>query len=300
MKEFEITTYPFTDNEKENTVRSDIHRNAQLLFENSLFDTHNKTELLANFSSYFKRAEFLFQQEEAARKNGETKANLYYHNKHHAVYQTTHDAIVLTQAILARNDAFSSHLTAEGAYAIVLGAMYHDTGYVTDPSTSNYAGRTPVHVEYSMRSLWWSINKLGLPDSLDYNKVKELGMLGIHATHFPHTEKRTLEAKKMLNELTPQDRKEAHIVRLAIQFADLGGQTARIDYFPHLVKKLRAEMNASTENSGTNIIGTDEELDAKCRGFINFVVKETVGKSGNAIFKEFAHPYFKAWIKNGL
>ena len=300
MKEFEITTYPFTDNEKENTVRSDIHRSAQLLFENSLFDNHDKSELLANFSSYFKRAELLFQHEEVARKNGEAKANLYYHNKHHAVYQTTHDAIVLTRAILARNDAFSSHLSAEGAYAIVLGAMYHDTGYVTDPTTNNYAGRTPVHVDDSMWSLWWSINKLDLPDSLDYNKVKELGMLGIHATHFPHTEQRTLEAKSMLNELAPESRKEAQIVRLVVQFADLGGQTARIDYFPHLVRKLRDEMNASTENSGTNIIGTDEELDVKCRGFINFVVKETVGKSGNALLGEFAHPYFKAWIKNCL
>jgi len=300
MKEFEMTTYPFTADEKEGIIRNDINRNAQVLFEHPLFEGHDKAELFGNFSKYLKRAEWLFQIEETKRKNGDVEANLHYHNKHHAVFQTTYDAITLTRAILARNDNFSAHLSAEGAYAIVLGAMYHDTGYVTDHTTKNYAARTPVHVEDSIWSLWWSINKVDLPDSLNYDKVRSFGMLGIHATHFPHTQEREAEAKKALVSIPPESRKEAQIVRLAVQFADLGGQTARIDYHPHLVKRLRDEMNAASENAGTNIIGNDEELDAKCRGFINFVVKETVGKTGNAIFEGNNHPYFRRWVQNGL
>lgn len=124
----QLTNYPFFHETSTSTVRQGVRDHAAALFAHPLFSNHER--LGEYFETYLSEAESLFTTEEKLRKKGVEGANLYYHSKEHAVYQTTYDAITLTRAVLARNDAMSSHLTAESAFAIPLGAMFHDVGYV--------------------------------------------------------------------------------------------------------------------------------------------------------------------------
>ena len=101
-----------------------------------------------------------------------------------------------------------------------------------------------------------------------------------------------------MGQLSQEDRKEAQIVRLAVQFADLGGQTARVDQNPEGLRRLRDEMNACTPNMGTKIIGKDErEIEEKRKQFLEFVVEKTVGKTGNAFFGTSDHSFAREWHK---
>lgn len=83
---------------------------------------------------------------------------------------------------------------------------------------------------------------------------------------------------------TPWEKKEAIIVGLTVQLADLGGQISRVDYLPILLKQLRAEINCANPGMGTTIIGEDHELAQKCGDFTKAVVLPTVGKTANAFF----------------
>ncbi len=300
MKELEIGHYPFTAEEDEKIVKIATFQHMHKLLEHTVFENTNTQEAFLLFSQYYKTTKELFGCEENARKQGMAGANLFYHGKEHSIYQATYDAIMVTRAILERNDEFSGHVTPEGAFAIPIGALLHDIGYPLNGPHENYAARTPVHVTEGMKGAEEIIEKLGVPKTMNMQRIKELVSLGIHTTNFPFTQEHKEEAREKLETFSPEKRKEAQIVRLAVQFADLGGQTARIDYYPHLVRKLREEMNAAKAGMGNIIIGNEDELDTKCRGFMNFVVKQTVGKTGNAFFGEFSNPYFKAWIKNGL
>ncbi len=243
-----------------------------------------KTELVATILQYFDFATALFSKEAISRILGGRYANLYYHNKHHAVYQAGFDGVQVARGIMTRNDFLSKNLTLEGVLAIVLGAIYHDTGYVTaQDHPKNYAALTPVHVEASKKTFQKAVEFLGLPEGIDKGKVIRLGTVGIHNTYFPFTEERKMERQKLLeNFKTPEEKKEAMIVALSVQLADLGGQVARVDYFPALLKNLREEMEAANPGSGMQIIGQDYELAKKCRGFLDFVVRPTVGKTANA------------------
>lgn len=298
-----LQPYPYEATENQKTVEYATEVSLVKLLETPLFASFDASEILYTFETYYSFAENLFVEEEKLRQQDTPGANLYYHGIPHAISQVTYDAVSITRAIIERDDAFSRHLTAEGAIAIILGALFHDIGYVSEGRVDNYAARTQIHVEESMNMLSSTIDLLGLPASLDWEKVKNLGRIGIHGTHFlftrarsedkPSVPSRLEEAKKLVQQnledtkkfmqhMTPEEqkealneeRKEAQIVRLAVQFADLGGQCARPDYFPEQVRNLREEMNGANPGLGTLIVGEEHELETKREYFINNFVEK--------------------------
>ncbi len=294
----EFHHYPFSAEEDKKVVKYAIRQQTKLLLRNPLFDNIDRRNTLSTINNYFDVAEKLFEHEEKQRLMGATGANLFYHGKEHAVYQTTYDGIVMSQAILS-NDNMKKHLTPDGALAITLGAMFHDAGYVfgVPHKNVNYAARVPVHVEESMKAVGKYIDEIGIPKEYDAEKVKKLAQIGIYNTSYPLTDRHKMVLKIQTDRLDPKTRKEAHLVRLAIQFADLGGQTARVDYFPKLAKRLRDEINGAIPGRGTEIIGTDDELPEKGVAFINRAVKKEVGKIANAFFGSYSNPFSNEWEK---
>lgn len=300
MKTEAIEHYPFRAEENEYLVRQAIFHQANLLFSDPVFEGISGDELFSSFYEYFNRADELFLTEEKAREERKPGANLYYHGRDHATRQATFDSLIIDQRILERGDLFARHLTANGAFAIPLGAMYHDNGYVSQSaSTDNFAARTPIHVLESMRVLGEELEVRGLPQGLNPQRVRDLALLGVYQTTFPFSDRDKDHVREALAYMSPKERKEAHIVRLAVQYADLGGQVARVDYYPDLLRALRAEMNEANPGLGNSIIGEDEELLKKCAGFMNGIVKSTVGKTGNAFFGP-SHPFAEAWKNIGL
>lgn len=290
-----IQPYPFTEQENEQNIQTAIEENMHTLLQDELFQDTDQEALLQSFRDHIMRVEGLFAHEEQARNQGIEGANLYYHNKHHGAFQITYDTISLLRQVLGRKDVMTSYITPEGVFGGVLGSLYHDTGYVTDPFSTNYANRTPVHVDESMLCLWRSLRKLDIPNGLDFKRVENIGILSIHATNFPYTKTHEQEAREVLDQLAPHERKEAQIIRLTVQLADLGGQSARTDQNPTLLQKLREEMNARGENLGTTVIGNDDNLNQNYHTFIEKVVLPTVGKTAQAIYLSPDNPYSLRW-----
>jgi hypothetical protein len=285
MRITEIKHYPFKAGESGYRVDSVIFGKITNLFKRPLF-LGNEDEFASNLIAHYQNAKNLFAPEQKLRRMKAGNADLYYHGIDHSIYQTPYDSISVTDAILARNDAMSSHLTPEGIFAIPYDSIYHDTGFVYGADNGrSFAKRNPIHVEKSIEAALAYSEKIGLPASLDHEKIRHFIVLGIHGTHFPYDEERRRETRLLLDKMPAQWRKEAQIVRLAVQFADLAGQTARIDQYPEGLKKLRKEMNACTVGIGNQIVGkNDEEIEENWRGFIENVIERTVGKSGNAFF----------------
>lgn len=292
MKE-QLTPYPYTENENEETVERAMKTNLLGLLQTPLFKEFDRNELMSTFGIYYDYAKELFTEEEKLRAKNVPGANLYYHCKPHSVFQTPYDAISIVHLLLQRTDPHNTrgverpdpifeHITPEVVFSIILGTIFHDTGHVTDRSTDNYAARIKVHVEESKKMFATAIELIGLPDKLDREKIIKLGQIGIHGTYFPFTTERSVETpgtpsrleelRDMLDGMPQSFVKQAHIVRLAVQLADLGGQCARPDYFPYLVKKLRDEFNCEEPGKGTKIIGENHELKEKREKFIRNAV----------------------------
>jgi hypothetical protein len=306
MKEFEIRPYPFESGENPILIQQQTETSMQNLLTDELFADLNSQELMSSFKTYYAFANMFFNEEEALRNSEVEGANLFYHNRSHAVQQVTFDAITLVKGILKRKDAFSKHLTANGTLSIILGSMFHDSGYVSAGPVENYASRTPIHVDESIANFESMVNLLGLPEGLDIQKVRLLGKIAIHGTHFPFTAVRMDESETLMGTLTAEESKEAHIVRLTTQLADLGGQCARPDYFPQLIKNLRDELNGATPELGTKIVGDDAVLAPNCEFFLNTFVRKQHSPTKNvettalAFFgEENSRPLRNAWFKNG-
>lgn len=301
MRPIEVEHYPFKIGEDECVIDSVISNQMKELLSNSMFSDHLRAELPKRLYFHYLRARLMFWDEEIPRSKGFPNANLYYHGKEHAVFQTTYDAATVMRALLSREDRLSSHLTQEGVVATIIAAMYHDTGFVYQKQPlANFARMSPVHVEESKRAAVESLEALRLSSELDMEKLKKLVVIGIHGTYFPYDEEAADEGRKLINNLPPKDRKEAQIVKLAVQFADLGGQTARIDHYPEGVRNLRLELNHIRFGLGTRIMGEDHELEQKRQEFIEFVVKKTVGKTGNAFFGTNDHSFSREWHKTSV
>lgn len=299
MKSIEVGHYPFEIGAEEENVNAIMLDQIKKLTDHPLFPSNQREAISRYLSLHFLRAAFMFWDEEQLREQGLENANLFYHNKDHAVFQTTYDALCVDRAILSRQDKFSSHLTLEGAIAIPIAGSYHDSGFVYQKHPLvNFAQMSPIHVEESKRAAVESIDRMHPPENLDTEKIKKLVIIGIHGTHFPYDETRKAEGKRLIDELSQGDRQEGQIVRLAVQFADLGGQTARVDQNPEGLRRLREEMNACTPDMGTKIIGKDEyEMEEKRKQFLNFVIERTVGRTGNAFFGTREHSYAREWHK---
>lgn len=292
-----VQTYPFKVTANSEVVHQTTREHFIQLLEEMNTRRQKKISLTRAFSDYYDNTLRMFEREEILRKSGDPSANLFYHDKHHAVHQATYDAISICKGLLQRPSYLSRHLTDEVAMATILGAMHHDVGYVAiDGDCENYAARTPVHVERSIEVVAATIDEIKLPKSLEFSRVKRLAQIGIHATHFPFLAPRKAEYAALLQQFPIQERPEAMIVAKAVQLADLGGQVGRVDYNTAGLVNLRAEMNAANpqSNMGTIVIGQDHELAQKCRGFIEAMVFPTVGKTAKVLLGR-NNPFERAW-----
>lgn len=291
-----IEHYPFKSGESQHSVRHAIRLQIQSLICEIPNLKEKNTVLEDYLMEHFLFAESLFCYEEQAREEGIKDANLFYHGKEHAVYQTTYDVLYVLRSILKREDALSAKLTPEGIVSAFIAAVYHDSGYVAvSKLPCNYAARTPIHVSESIKMAYEALEKIEAPSFLDMAKIKKLTALGIYSTSFPFGQEQKEKIQEQLLDLDLPQKREAQIVRLAVQLADLGGQTARIDYTSELVLKLRKEMNGAASDLGTKIIGEDAEVAQKSTIFINHVVKPTVGKTANALLGKKDHQFAKEW-----
>lgn len=296
MKPIEVEHYPFRMDESEFVVENAIFEQMRKLVDEPIFEQRDRESILQWLQKHFSRARFMFLDEEELRKKGSTQGDLYYHGKEHSVFQTTYDVLEEMRAILSRKDRLSSHLTCEGVLAPVVSSIYHDTGFVDMPYNGySYAKNCDIHVSESIKVAVKSLDMWEIPEKLDSERLKKFVIIGIHGTYFPYGEKEAAEGRKLVNRLHPRDRKEAQIIRLAVQFADLGGQTARIDHYPEGVKNLRLELNHIRFGLGTQVMGEDHELEQKREEFVEFVVKKTVGKTGNAFFGTNDHSFAREW-----
>ena len=300
-KELQIGHYPFTEGEEPTVIHWEFGRALDKLLAEPLFEGTDRNKISDSLSRFFAAAEGLFVPESTARANHKEGANLYYHNVSHAVHQVTYDGVTALTAILARRDNLSAYLTREGIFGCLVGLMYHDSGYVYKAEIGgNHAARTPIHVEESVKAVKEALATIKTPSFLNSRRVEELATLAIEATKFPYTKEQEDAAHARLLQMDPKERKEAHIVRLAARLADLGGQTARRDYFSRHLPNLRLELNCIGECLGDTIIGTDDEISQKCREFIESVVESSVGKVADAFFKGPNNPYQVLWKNQGI
>lgn len=296
MRTVEVEHYPFRMDESELVVENAVFGQMRKLVDEPVFELRDTESILQWLQKHFLKARFMFLDEEELRRKGSGQGDLYYHGKEHSVFQTTFDAISVIRAVLSRKDRLSSHLTCEGVLATVIASMYHDTGFVDMPYDGySYAKNLNIHVNESIKVAVKSLDMWEIPNGLDSERLKKFIVIGIHGTYFPYGEKEAAEGKKLLNKFHPRDRKEAQIIRLAVQFADLGGQAARVDQVPDGLKKLRREMNEIRWGLGNEAMGEDHELADKRRQFIEFVIDKTVGKTGNAFFGTPDHSFAREW-----
>lgn len=298
LKTVEVKHYPFSSQEPIDNVRTTLCEEMKTLVVELGLSSAQEQEWAHYFTLHLVKTEDMYLFEERLREQGEARANLSYHGRRHGVYQVAYDSIGLVKAILAREDALSRYLSLEVIFAAVDSEIKHDSGYVEDSNSPNFAARLPIHVIRSMAIAREINNEIGLPSFLNPEKVNELEEIGIHATNFPFDEDRRRELSQMLENLQYSTRQEAHIVRLISSLADLGGQVARIDY-TELLFDLRNEFNSEKAGKGDEIIGLDhDEMARKCRGFIeNVIIKGNVGKIANAFLGP-DNIYQKAWTEH--
>lgn len=291
-----IEHYPFQGDTKPHVVRQALWRQIRSLVKEMPVEESMEQDISQYLLQHILLAESLFSFEEKAREMGEKFANLYYHGKEHAVYQTTHDAIYILRSIIKRQDLLTTHLSQEGILATVIAAAYHDTGYVDcQKLPCNFAARTPVHIQEGIKTATNALDKIDAPVELDLEKMKKYISLAIYSTSFPYTPEHKKYVQAELAQMNPEQRKEAQIVRLSVQLADLGGQTARIDYTTRLVLRLREEMNCVAPFLGTQVIGENREIGKKSVGFVKMVVKPQVGRIANALLGTKDHDFAREW-----
>lgn len=300
VRTVDVEHYPFTILENEKVIKEGFRHQVDLLAANLPVAPIRRNRIAKFIEVHFNLAESHFAFEEQSRIRGFKFADLFYHRKEHAVFQAGYDAITTIRALLERGDALSSQLSLEGIIAAPIAAVNHDTGYVVvDRVPKSYSSRASVHVNASQAVVQQSLQRIDAPPFLDVAKISRLAVVGIHSTNFPFDDNRIAESRQMVHNLPKAEWKEAHIVRLAVQLADLGGQVARVDYVD-LLKDLREEINRSNPGMGEKIIGEDYQMAIKCRGFINFCVeKGMVGRTAKAFFGFSDHVFGREWAKHG-
>ena len=297
MSTEKLGNYPFADDEKPARVHMEFGRHVQTLLEDPLFAHVDRDELFNYLSAHFVLAESFFLKEDEDRKKGKTNANLFYHHKGHAVYQTSYDTVTTFIALLAQDSQSASYLTVDGITAGIISAADHDSGYVLfAQDDENYAARLPIHVQLGMEASKNILEQIPTPAFLNKRKLKDFVYWGIHSTHFPQREEHIEEARRFSDTLDAKEAKEFDLVRLVVQLGDLGGQVARNDYWENL-KNLKKELNCYKEGLGEELIGTDSEMLPKCKIFIETVVVPTVGKSATELFGTGQNIFSLEWEK---
>lgn len=282
-------------------VRGVLGRQYRILVSHLQIPDRDKRQVVGSLYDHYLNVERIGLREHRMRLAGDPRANLVYHNFDHFV-QTGFDGAAIATRVTRRNDRLSAHLSDEGRVAAAIASLIHDVGEITaspllefvreedlhytEEEFPTLAHHKPVHVAAGMDYLPKIVRQIGLPPSLDMGKVIELGIQGLHNTNFPWTEEREKERQLMLSEATPEQWKEAMLVRLIVQLADLAGQSIRNGQFPDGVKLLRTEENSIKPGSGTELLGTDEELLEKSLWFDRHVLIPKMGKSANALLGE--------------
>lgn len=283
-KSYEVAHYPYKLDEDPTKVRRAMGLQYRLLMSELAIPEEYKKQTYYTLISHFIAAERPFLEERRKRWNGDPSANLFYHNINHT-YQAGFDATAIANTLIRRRDHLAEHLSPEGLLALTIAGIYHDVGYVTaNPNSENLATHTPVHVEAGIKTATEMAELIPFPDFLDNVKIVEFIRQGIHNTHFPFSPEKQNERSVMIGELPKDWRKEAMIVRIATQLADLGGQTIRVDQYPKGTMDLRDELEAACPGLGYKVIGTDEDLIENAKMFTKKVVLPTVGKTSNAFF----------------
>jgi hypothetical protein len=283
-KSYEVAHYPYKLDADPTTVRRAMGLQFRLLLSELPIPEHQKKQVFYTFVSHFIAAERPFLEERRRRWNGDDSANLYYHNLNHT-YQTGFDAAAIAKTLIRRRDHLAEHLSSEGLIALVVGGLYHDIGYITaNPQAENLAAHKPIHVNAGIKTATTYLEMVPFTGILDNQKIIEMVRNGIHNTHFPFSPKRETERKAMIMDLPEDWRKEAMIVRLATQLADLGGQVIRIDQYPYATRLFRDELEKEEPGLGFKIVGKDEDLIANAQKFTRIMVLPTVGKTADAFF----------------
>jgi len=296
QRNFEVAHYPYKLDESPSIVRPAIVLQFRLLLSELPIPEAQKKQVFCTFTSQFIEAEKPFILERNRREKGDPKANLFYHNLNHT-YQAGFDAMAIGNTLLRRKDHLAENLTSEGMIGLAIAGLYHDIGYISfNPDSESFASHTKDHVDASIKKASEFVTEIGYKGVLDNTKIVEMIRQGIHNTHFPFTETREDERRLMITELPKDWRKEAMIVRLATQIADLGGQVIRKDQYPDGTKALRQELEATSPGLGFNIIGTDEELIENAKRFTIKMVIPSIGKSTNAFFGQNSI-YDREWNK---
>lgn len=285
--EIKLGQYPFKSGDKRAHTVFEIYNHLGGLIDNPAFKGKNRSEIYSYITSQIRKAESYF----------DTKTNLLYHGVYHSVYESTYDAISTAKTLRGGNARLASHLTIEGIVAIPVAAAYHDTGYIFGAEENcNHAARMPIHVEQSIKAAQSGLEEIKCPDSLNLERIKILVTAGIHGTHFPYTLEKHQEFLELVKDLNPKEKKEAQIVRLSVQLADLGGQISRVNYLDHL-KNLRKEIDDYTEGLGTQMIGFDHQIEEKAKQFCRDHAVSTAGKTANAFFGTDHNMFANEWHK---
>ncbi len=296
QRNYEVAHYPYKLDTSPAVVRPAIGLQFRMLLGRLPIPEAQKRQVFCTFTSHFIEAEKPFIAERNRREKGDPAANLFYHNLNHT-YQAGFDALAIGNSLLQRKDLLTENLTAEGMIALGVAGLFHDIGYISfNPDSDSFASHTKDHVDASIRKATEFVTEIKYGGILDNRKIVEMIRQGIHNTHFPFTPEKTEERKLMVAELPKDWRKEAMIVRLATQLADLGGQTIRKDQYPTGTQALREELEAACPGLGFKIIGSDEDLIKNAQKFTTHMVLPTAGKTAQAFFGK-TNTYTNEWEK---
>ncbi len=295
-KSYEVGHYPYKLDEDLTKVRRALGLQYRMLLSRLPIPEKQLNQTFYTLTSLVIAAERPFVKERNDRAKGEKQATLFYHNINHT-YQTGFDATCIANTLIRRQDHLAENLSAEGLLALSVAGLFHDVGYISaNPNSENFATHTPVHVDASIKTATELVQLIPFPRSLNNDQIVEYIRQGIHNTHFPFSNEKESERRAMILELPQSWRKEAMIIRLATQLADLGGQTIRVDQLPEGTRLLRDELEAANPGLGFKIIGTDQNLLENAKRFTQKMVLPTVGKTANAFFGK-NNTYQKIWDK---
>lgn len=284
QRNYEVAHYPYKLDESPAKVRPAIGTQFRFILSRLPIPEAQKKQIFYTFTSHFIEAEKPFILERNRREKDDPAANLFYHNLNHT-YQAGFDAMAIANSLLQRKDPISENLTSEGMIGLAIAGLYHDIGYISfNPDSESFASHTKFHVDASIKKATEFVSEIKYGGILDNRKIVEMIRQGIHNTHFPFTKEREDERRLMVAELPTDWRKEAMIVRLATQLADLGGQVIRVDQYPDGTRALRQELEAASPGLGFNVIGTDEDLIENAKKFTTNMVIPSLSRTTNAFF----------------
>lgn len=299
LHEGKVEQYPFTRDNNHFLIKAAVGKQYRRALDVLRTPDAQKKELYLYAWAHLELAEKPFLEAEVARRKGLSYADAPYHDVVHGVYQTGYHTAsnILALAQRREEDLLTSHLTPESVVAMLIGAPNHDIGYVIGAPGKSHAKERPGHVVKSMQASLDALDKVPAPAFLDLDRVRIYTPFSIHRTNFPFDDSRKAEMKGFLKEMDPRDRVVAMVAAATLQLADFGGQIACSDYFTRWLPLLRDEYNSEEPMKGTNIVGTNEQMQEKFHWFLDNMVMTTVGKTARAFYGT-DNSYVQGWNRH--